>query len=698
MIYNMSNINNYPVSCNKDCGAGCALTASVQEDKLIKITDSPNRLPMMKGCLKGYRMVETVYHENRLHYPLIRTGRRGTGQFRKAHWEEALDLIADKLIELKKNADTSSIMRIGGSGSCRGALHNTDSVTQRFLSLYGNYTETTGSFSSQASSFVKPSIFGTKNVGIDAKTLLNSKNIILWGFNPFDTRFDCEVESVLKEASHTGIPITVIDPRKTRTVTNLKAEWIPLKPGSDSAFMLAVLWILINENLIKRDFIEKYSLGFDLLEQYVLGISDGIEKTPQWAERICGLPASEIRLFTNKYSSATVSALLPGLSLQRAIGGENADRLGAVLQLATGNIGIMGGSTGASVWNKLEKPQLGKLPVPSNNKRKQVPVYLWADAINKGKSGGYPSDIDFIYNVGGNYIGQGSDTGKAIKAFEKADFSVTHDYFLTDTAAYSDVVLPVTTFLEREDLISTSNNFIFYSAKAIEPIGEAKNDYWIFSQLAERLGFSQSYTENRTESEWIELFLSQSEINNIEDFKSKGFYTGKNPMRVGLSSFIEDPLSNPLNTDSGKIEIASESFQKLGGTLLPDHILIQTSEKYPLRMISPHEKYRIHSQNDNISSMKKLCDDRLWINVTDAERRNIENEEIVIVVSQEGLIKVAAYVTDKICEGTISLNQGVWVRTKNENEANVNYLTSTKPAKPSMGSRTHSIIVNVLKI
>jgi len=680
-----------PVSCNKDCGAGCALTALVENGKLISVSDSALRMSYMKGCIKGYRTAETVYHKDRLLKPLIRNGKRGSGDFREAEWDEALDLIASKLRVLRSSDNCSSLMRLGGSGSCRGALHNTDSVAKRFLSLFGNYTDTAGSYSSEASSFIKMPVFGTRYVGIDARTLLHSKNIILWGFNPFDTRFDCEVELILSEASKMGIPITVIDPRKTRTVKNLNARWIPIVPGTDSAFMLSILWILLKKNLINRSYIEKYSSGFDKMEDYILGVSDGIEKSPDWAERICGIDKNVIEDFTESYASSPVTALLPGLSLQRAIGGENADRLGAVLQLATGNTGKVGGSTGSNKWNRLEKPFMGKLPVPKNEKIKSVPVYLWADAVLQGKSGGYPSDINFIYNVGGNYISQGSDTQKTIRAFEKADFSVTHDYFLTATASYSDVILPVTTFIEREDLISTSSNYIFYSAKAIEPVGEAKNDYMIFSELSERLGFKEVYTENKSEKDWIEDFLNNSDITDKKNFREKGFFAGKNRERVGLSDFIKDPEKHALKTLSGKIEIASPDMVALGGTLLPEHILIETTTRFPLRMITPHEKYRIHSQFDNIPSMKKLCDDRLWINISDAAGRGIHDNDPVSVSSDVGSVRVTAFVTDKISKGTVSLNQGSWPQS-------ANYLTSTVPTLPSNGARTHSIVVNVEKI
>ena len=218
-------VKKIPVSCNKDCGAGCPLEAHVVDGRIQKITDSSYKNPLMHGCLKGFLMTDVIYNKDRISKPQISTGERGSGHFRDAGWDEALDLITDRLKNTRENRGAESVMRIGGSGSCRGALHNTETLTQRFLSLYGGYTETRGSFSSEAASFVKPYMFGTKNVGIDVKTLPDSKMIILWGLNPEDTRFGCETEALLKKAAGTGIPFFVIDPRKTPSVKKYGAKW-----------------------------------------------------------------------------------------------------------------------------------------------------------------------------------------------------------------------------------------------------------------------------------------------------------------------------------------------------------------------------------------------------------------------------------------------------------------------------------------
>jgi anaerobic dimethyl sulfoxide reductase subunit A len=687
-------IERFPVSCNKDCGAGCPLEAHVEDGQILKITDSSHKKTLMHGCLKGFRMTDVIYNKDRVLKPQIRIGERGSGLFRPAEWDEALDLIASKLRTVKEAYGAEAVMRIGGSGSCRGALHNTATLSQRFLNFYGGYTETRGSFSSEATSFVKPFMFGTKNVGIDVKTLLHSKLIILWGLNPEDTRFGCETEALLKQASDNGIPFVVVDPRKTSTVKRYKAKWIPITAGTDSAFMLAMLYVLLTEELANRDFINKYSTGIRKLEKYILGETDGIAKSPEWAAGICGLSAGDIKEFTRDYAIASPAALIPGLSVQRAIGGENNDRLGAVLQLATSNVGIPGGSSGAGPWNRLPDPQCGNISVQLNSLVRKVPVYEWADAVLKGKSAGYPSEIRVLYNTGGNYIGQSSDTFKSIEAFKKMDFIVSHDYFMTATCNWSDVVLPVTTFLEREDILFTDTNYLFYSHKVSDPLGESRNDYKIFSDLSKRLGFENEFTENRSESEWIDHFLEKSEIEDTHTFKTTGVYEGKDQIRVGLSDYISDPVKYPLNTPSGKIEIDLPQFPPLGGTEIPEYNIMDITSDYPLRLITPHDKFRIHSQNDNIPVFRKLIDNNLWMNPKDAEQRTIKNDMIVIVSSKINKLSCRVFVSDNIAKGNVSLNEGAWFRFK-QKEGSVNILTTTEPALPSRGSRTHSNAVEV---
>lgn len=696
-----SEINEVPVSCNLDCGGGCPLIAHVELGKVVKISDNPLGGPYMSGCVKGLQMFRTLYSPERLRKPLLRTGPKGSGQFKEIEWFQALDLVAERLIDIKDRYGNEAILLLGGSGACNGVLHNTWRLPVRFLSLFGGYTGTSSSYSSAAARYVTPYVLGTGEVGIDPGTLQDTNLIILWGANVVDTRLECALEARIREAKARGVEVIVIDPRRTSTVKSFEAQWIPIYPGTDTAFMMAILYVLKDEELIDRVFIDKYSHGFEELEKYILGYTDGVVKTPQWAENICGTPAEQIIQLAQLYGQTHPTALIPGLSIQRTIGGEEAIRMAITLQTATGNLGVLGGSTGGLTWGRLPSPRIGAINVPPNPIDISVPIYIWPDAILEGKQGGYPSDIKAIYNVGGNYLIQGSDIHKNIKAFNEVEFTVCHERFMTPTAKYSDIVLPVTTFLERNDIIDPDGgNYLLFSSQAVAPLPEARNDYDIFCQLADRLGFSEQFSEGKNEEEWLRSFVEASGVPDYNEFKRSGIFKGEDQFRVGLSDFVADPQANPLNTPSGLVQISSKAYAETGFSPIPECRILQTNEIFPLRLVSPKSRYRVHSQNDNLPWFKEREKHALWIHPSDADSRGIEDGEMVYVVSPQGLMCIVSLVTEDIMPGVVSLLEGVWPSFDSEGietAGSVNVLTSTVPTLPSYGSRTHSLFVQVKK-
>jgi anaerobic dimethyl sulfoxide reductase subunit A len=371
------------------------------------------------------------------------------------------------------------------------------------------------------------------------------------------------------------------------------------------------------------------------------------------------------------------------------------------LQAATGNLGVLGGSTGGLTWGTLPSPKIGALKIPPNPIDISIPIYSWPDAILDGKQGGYQSDIKAIYNVGGNFLVQGSDIHKNIKAFNKIEFAVCHEQFLTPTAKYCDIVLPVTTFLERNDIIiPDGGNYLLFSNQAVLPIPETRNDYDIFCQLADRLGFSEEFSENKNEEEWLRSFVEESDIPDYDEFKRSGIFMGKDHLRVGLSDFVADPKANPLKTPSGLVELSSKVYAKTGYPPIPKCRILQKNEKYPLRVVSPKSRYRINSQNYNIPWFRERERQELWIHPSDAAPRDIENEEQVYVSSPQGLLRIVSRVTDDIVPGVVCLLEGAWPSFDSEGvetAGSVNVLTSTVPTLPSHGSRTHSLFVEVKK-
>jgi len=532
---------------------------------------------------------------------------------------------------------------------------------------------------------------------------------VLWGADIVVTRLGCETEAWVQEARDRGAEVIVIDPRRTATASRLGTRWIPARPGTDAALMMAVLYVLITEDMVDAAFVETYSVGFDELKRYILGLGDPsaspsgqcIPKTPRWAEDICGTPAETIREFARQYGRTHPAALFPGPSIQRTIGGEEAIRMAVALQVATGNLGVLGGSSGALAWGRLPLPRMGRIPVPLNPCPASVPVYCWPDAVLGGERGGYPDDVKAIYNVGGNFLVQGADVHKNVRAFEKVDFAVCHDYFLTPTARYCDVVLPTTTFLERNDIVfPDGGNFLLFSNQAIPPLPEARNDYDIFCDLADRLGFLAEFSEGKGEEEWLRIFVAASEVLDFEAFKRTGIHMGADQLRVGLSDFIADPRAHPLNTPSGRVQIRSEAYAETGYSAIPECRVLPPDGMYPLWLITPHPRNRIHSQYDNIPWFRERQSQALWIHPRDAAEREVEDGQPVFVSSRQGRTRTLSRVTADIMPGVVCLPEGAWPFFESDGTdtaGSANVLTSTEPTLPSQGSRTHSVPVEVTR-
>jgi len=690
-----------PVTCNKDCLGGCPLIAHVKDGHVRKITNNPLKDPYIVGCVKGFRAMDVLYAKDRLKCPLLRTGSRGSGAFKEISWQEALDRIAERLGDLREKEGGESIFAFFGSGSTIGAVHNSGLLCKRFFSLFGGFTGHSNSYSNAAAVFVQKYLFGTGMVGLDSPTLFQSNLIILWGANLSDTRFSSRIETILRRCKRDGVPIIVIDPRISNTVRRLATQWIPIRPGTDTAMMAAVLWVLLNEETVDRKFTDTYTTGFEDLISYVEGRTDGIVRDPSWASDISGVPEDIITDFAHTYGNNKPTALLPGWSLQRALGGEETYRFTVALQAATGNIGQIGGSSGGEFWGGLPKPHIPQMPVPDTSDFPVIPVYKWPDAILEGPAGGYPTEIKAIYNCGTNRLNQGSDTKKSIRAFEKVEFAVTQDLFMTQTARYSDIVLPVATFLEREDVTLPADNFLLYSAQAVEPLPETKTDYDIFCDLSERLGFGDAFSEGRTAEDWLDAFIEASVIEDVDKFKETGIFRGDNHMRVGLSDFISDPKNHPLGTPSGEIEIRSAAYAQTGFSPIPECRISFPPPEFPLRMITPHSKYRINSQNSNLPWIDAFEPKVMVMNRTDGEDRGLRSGDSVRVFNEVGEMRIQVHLTDDIIKGTICLPQGAWT-VMDEHGIEIggatNALTSTTPTLPSQGSRTHTVFVQLEKM
>ncbi len=429
----------------------------------------------------------------------------------------------------------------------------------------------------------------------------------MWGWNPAEMRDGTNSDYFVKLARENGAKVVCIDPRHSLSAASLADEWIPIRPGTDTAMMSAMAYVMLTEDLYDADFVHTHCMGWDgsqmpaglesaeTYSDYLLGTRDGVPKTPEWAETITAVPAATIARIGREYATIKPGVLYQGYGMQRRAYGEQVVRAGCVLAAITGNVGIPGGWTSGLA---LQAPDGGPFwtlfPTGENPVKASIPVFLWSEACLCGHEMtsadgviGAPNlktDIKLIYGVATNcLINQHADVNRSaaiLRDESKVEFIIIQDNFLTPTAKFADVVLPACTQFETwgvEDGWKYGDEVIL-QPKLVDPLGECKSDYRICADLADRLGFGEAYTEGRDEKAWVEWCLDRyretsfPDLPSLETFIEQNLGVYSKPVTqpaIGLADFRRDPENNPLKTPSGKIEIFSKTLYEMGK---PDEI------------------------------------------------------------------------------------------------------------------------------
>ncbi|ACL05889.1 molybdopterin oxidoreductase [Desulfatibacillum aliphaticivorans] len=679
-----------------DCGGRCPLLLHVKDNKIIRIEgdDHPDSDRQLRTCLRCRAYRKYVHHPERLMHPQKRAGAKGEGRFERISWDEALCILSDKLKETRDKFGPESILLMTGGGYL-ASLHSGSMAAPRLLNQFGGYTTHYGNISSEGAVWASLVQYGSVMVGHSREDMLNSKLIILWGWDPARMISGSNTMHHLLKAKENGARVISVEPRYTDTAAAVADKWIPIYPGTDTAMMAAMAYVMITENLHDQSFLDKYTIGFDKFKEYILGDEDGQAKTPQWAEAVCGVPAETIADLAREYAAAKPAALMDCQGPARSAMGEQYCRFAATLSAMTGNVGKPGGSAcgglmGIPIGHMFRMSAIppGKNPVEMTGPKikgtldirdrviKRIHINKLWEAILEGKAGGFPADVKMAWSMCNNYLNQIGNANKGDNALKKLPFFAVNEIFMTAQARYADLLLPVTTAAERSDLTYAwpSGPYYTFVNRAIEPLGECKSDLEICEMLSDYLGV-KDYRLGAKEEDILKHMVDQNPVTSkyvtdFDKFKNDGIHRIelKEPY-IAFRKQIEDPENNPFDTPSGKIEIYSQRVADINSSKCPPvPKYIPTFEdrndplfeKYPLQLLTPHPRNRVHSEMYKVEWLREAEPHVLWIHPSDAEARGVSNGDDIQAFNDRGRVAVQAFVTQRIKPGVVCMFEGAW--------------------------------------
>ena len=668
----------------------------------------------------GQGILDVLDHETRITQPMVRqswlegglsnrqTEKRGSDSFVAIDWDTASQLVGDELQRVIDAYGNQAIYAGSYGWASAGRFHHAQSQIHRFLNVIGGYTKSVNTYSFAAAEVMMPHVIGdfrnyTYNQTSWASVIANTELFVAFGGVPLKNGKigqggvgrHIQRESILA-ARENGVKFISISPLKSDMDNGVQATWLPIRPNTDTALMIAICYELLDKQLYDNNFLNCYTVGFDKFSEYLRGTNDGVAKTAQWAATICNISADDIcNLAVQMASHRTMLSL--SWSLTRQAHGEQPFWAGVVLAAMLGQIGLPGGGFGFgysatnTVGNNFHRNMpIADLPQGSNPIKSFIPVARIADMLESpgtdftynGVTYQYP-DIKIIYWAGGNPFHHHQDLRRLRRVWQKPDTVIVNDWCWNASTKHADIVLPTTTTLERSDIaMSPRDNYFVAMRQAQAPVGSARDDYEILRGIGRVMGVEDEFTERRDSASWQRWMYDVTrqsmsafgyELPSYDAFLERGWFKidELGEPAVILDKFRDDPIANKLDTPSGKIEIFSEQVGGFGykdcpphpSWLTPPEWLGEMERAHQLHLLSTQPANKLHSQLDHgsISRATKINGhEPVLINIVDAADRGIEDGAIVRVFNHRGACLCGARLTEDIMPGVLMIATGAW--------------------------------------
>lgn len=681
-------VQTYHGGCPHDCPDTCSMVFEVQDGKLIGVKGNPDH-PMTRGglCVKLRDYEKRHYHPDRLLYPMKRVGPKGSKQFERITWDEALDTIVDRWQSIIAEHGPRAILPASYLGN-QGLVHGLNGGDAFFNRLGATVCERT--FCGEGSCTAWLLTVGP-TAGVDPESFIHAKYIVIWASNSVSTNL--HHWHIVKDAQKRGAKVVVVDSYASKTAK--EGDWhIAPKPGTDGALAMAMMNVIIGEGLADMDYVQKYTVGFEQLAERAK------TRTPEWAETITGIPAEDIRRFAREYATTSPAAIRIGVALERNFGGSQAIRAVTCLPALIGawrHVG--GGILQFPVWEHPYKFDVICRPDLIPEGTPVVNILRLGRALLGELDLEVPIKSLMVWNT--NPVTQSPETDKIIAGLQREDlFTIVADHFISDTAAYADLVLPAAMGAEMEDMIlSWGHLYLTYNTKCVEPPGEALPNNEIFRRLAKRLGFEEDNFK-WSDSECLEHYVDWSspacEGIDLEYMRTHGFAhlkvggrddraphrEGNFPTPTGKCMFYVEGAKNFV---AGPFRQMYDGFQP-GEDLdpLPDYVESRESPdtnpalaaKYPLSIISPKSHGFLNSCYANMpEKIRGQGEQFVLINQADAMSRGITESARVRVFNDRGAFEGLARISDDVNPGIVVATLGYW---RQLNNGTVNCISSAE--------------------